>query len=122
VAALVPQGDVATRTFPLRILLPSAPNLAQGMEARAILANGPVSETLLVPRDAVASAFGQQAVWTVQEGKAVMLPAVVVGFQGDMAGVRAEGLTAGMPVVVKGNERLRPGQPVAPEPAKSAGK
>ncbi|MFO7598150.1 MAG: efflux RND transporter periplasmic adaptor subunit [Desulfocurvibacter africanus] len=121
VQALIPKGDVATRTFPLKIRVRDARGLAEGMEARVILPSGPMVEALLVPRDAVISVFGQLAVWTVADGKALMVPVQVVGYQGGHAGVRPQGnpgLAPGMPVVVKGNERLRAGQPVSPEPAR----
>lgn len=121
VQALIPKGDVATRTFPLKIRVDDARGLAEGMEAHVTLPSGPMVETLLVPRDAVISVFGQLAVWTVADGKALMVPVQVVGYQGDHAGVRPQGnpgLTPGMPVVVKGNERLRAAQPVSAEPAR----
>ncbi|NOS35040.1 MAG: efflux RND transporter periplasmic adaptor subunit, partial [Deltaproteobacteria bacterium] len=47
------------------------------------------------------------------DGKAVMVPVKVVGYEGMTAVVAAEGLKEGMKVVVKGNERLRDGQAIA---------
>jgi hypothetical protein len=41
-----------------------------------------------------------------------MVPVTVSGYQGMTAGIQGEGLEAGMKVVIKGNERLRPGQDV----------
>jgi multidrug efflux pump subunit AcrA (membrane-fusion protein) len=41
-----------------------------------------------------------------------MIPVTVVGYDGMNAGIQAQGLKEGMKVVVKGNERLREGQPV----------
>lgn len=119
IRAFVPRGDVATRTFPLKIRVIDPKGLAEGMEARVVLPSGPLVEALLVPRDAVINVHGQLAVWTIAEGKAQMIPVQVLGYQGGQAGISPlgqPGLQPGMPVVVKGNERLRPGQAVAPEP------
>ncbi len=46
------------------------------------------------------------------------MPIYVVGFRGLQAGIKSEKLKEGMDVVVKGNERLRPGQAVAAQPQK----
>jgi len=112
---LVPKGDVATRTFPVKMSLKNPGFLAQGMEARVTLPTGPAEECLILPRDAVISVMGQTAVWVARDGQAAMVPVRPLGYKGSEAGVRAEGLAAGDMVVTKGNERLRPGQPLAIE-------
>ncbi|CCH48286.1 efflux RND transporter periplasmic adaptor subunit [Pseudodesulfovibrio piezophilus] len=116
VFAVVPKGDVATRTFPVKIRVDNNGSLAEGMEARVSLPRGLGGETMIVSRDAVISAQGQQVVWAVLDGKATPIPVYVVGFRGLFAGVKSEKLQEGMDIVVKGNERLRPGQPVAAQP------
>jgi RND family efflux transporter, MFP subunit len=118
VFAVIPRGDVATRTFPVKIRVANTGVLAEGMEARVILPRGLGGATLIVPRDAIISARGDQVVWTVADGKALPIPVYVVGYRGLFAGVKSEKLKEGMDVVVKGNERLRPGQPVAATPQK----
>lgn len=115
VYAVIPKGDVSTRTFPIKIRVKSPGWLAEGMEARVALPSAPAGKTLIVPRDAVISSRGQMVVWAVVEGKAVPMPVRVTGFRGLEAGVTSEKLQEGMTVVVKGNERLRPGQAVAPK-------
>lgn len=118
VFAAIPKGDVATRTFPVKIRVRNDGFLAQGMEARVSLPKGLGGETLLVPRDAVISARGQLVVWAVVDGKAAPMPVRVIGYRGLTAGVQSPLLKEGMDVVVKGNERLRPEQLVAPQPVK----
>ena len=66
----------------------------------------------MVPRDAVIRQFGQNVVFSVVEGKAVMFPTRVIGYKESLAAIEAEGLKSGMPVVVKGNERIFPDSPV----------
>lgn len=76
---------------------------------------------VVVPRDAlVYGAVGVRVV-RVQDDAAAPLPVTVVATADDRALVQAEGLAPGDEVVVRGNERLRPGQPVvrvqSPAPA-----
>jgi RND family efflux transporter MFP subunit len=119
VFAAIPKGDVATRTFPVKIRVKNDGSLAQGMEARVVLPKGLGGKTLIVPRDAIISSRGQMVVWTVIKGQAIPQPVYVVGYRGMMAGVKSKGLKEGMDVVVKGNERLQPQQPVAAQPVKN---
>ena len=113
VIAVVPRGDVATRTFPVKIRTPNTLALFEGMSARVVLPVGKARKTLVVPRDAVITMFGQIVVFTVEDSKARMIPVDVVGYQELVAGVESAALSEGMQVVVKGNERLRAGQMVS---------
>ena len=112
VFTIVPRGDIATRTFPVKIRTPNTYSLIEGMSAKVVLPTGRPKESLIVPRDSVISLFGQNVVFTVADSKAAMLPVKVIGYEGLSAGVEARGLQEGMQVVVQGNERLRNGQVV----------
>jgi len=112
IAAVVPRGDVATRTFSVKIRLPNTYLLIEGMEARITLPSGPMVKGLLVHRDAVIDKFGRTVVFVDVSGAAKMIPVQVQGYDGLMAGIAGEGLEAGMKAVVKGNERIRDGQPL----------
>lgn len=116
--AVVPKGDVATRSFPVKIRVNNPGGaFAEGMEARVSLPRDAGGRNLVVPRDAVISSRGQLVVWAVLDGKAVPFPVMVVGYRGLDAGVKSDKLKPGMEVVIKGNERLMPGQSVAPAAA-----
>ena len=112
VIAVVPRGDVATRTFPVKIRTPNTLALIEGMSARAVLPVGTARKSLVVPRDAVIAVFGQTVVYAVKDSKAQMIRVNVIGYQDLVAGVESERLAEGMQVVVKGNERIRDGQMV----------
>jgi len=112
VFAVVPRGDVATRTFPLKIRIDNPETLKEGMEARVELPIAERKQSLVVPRDALINLFGSNVVFAVVDSKAKMIPVKVIGYEETIAGVNAHGLEEGMKVVVKGNERLRDGQPV----------
>lgn len=112
IVAIVPRGDIATRTFPVKIRTPNKFSLIEGMSARVILPTGERKNTLIVPRDAVISMSGQSVVFIVNDSKAGMRPVKIVGYEGLNAAIEASGLNEGMLVALKGNERLRDGQMV----------
>jgi len=112
VIAIIPRGDISTRMFPVKIRLRNDSALIEGMEARVKLPTGKKENTLTVSRDAVITVRGNTVVYTVNDSKAMMVPVKVIGYDGMKAGIAGEVLADGMKVVVKGNERLRPGQSV----------
>jgi membrane fusion protein (multidrug efflux system) len=122
VIAIVPKGDVATRTFPVKIRTANDLGLIEGMSARVILPTGDSMQALIVPRDAVIPKFGQNVVFAVSDSRASMIPVNVLGYSGLKAGVESNELKAGMLVVVEGNERLGDKQAVVYDSAASGKK
>lgn len=126
VLARIASGDARTRTFPLLIDLPNPDRLlAPGMSARVRVAlagddhDGDRGATLTVPRDAViAKSDGSREVWRVQVddgiAKAYPVPVETGRASGERLEILRGDLEAGDQVVLLGNERLRPGQTVAP--------
>jgi RND family efflux transporter MFP subunit len=110
--ALIPRGDIATRTFPIKVRMGNSLSLVEGMEARVSLPTGDRKRSLMVPRDAVINPFGQDVIFAIVDSKAALFPVKVIGYQGNMVGLEAEGLRHGMKVAIKGNERLQDGQSV----------
>ena len=113
VSFILPVADPKTRTFPVRIELKNPDRKYKvGMVARASLFYGKEEKALMVPQDAL-TIFGNNKVITVvtQEKTARMVP-VTVGRKIDgWLEVKGE-VSENDLVVVRGNERLRPGQPV----------
>jgi len=109
---VIPQGNISTRTFTIKLKTKGIKNLIEGMEAYAQLPTGKKQQSLLVPRDAVVKQFGQDVVFVANEGKAKMVPIQIIGYQGMQAAVSGSDLFEGMQVVVKGNERIRDGQAI----------
>ena len=56
--------------------------------------------------------YDEKTMMLFADGKAALIPVAVVAYQGLTAAVNGPGLTRGMDVVVKGNERLYPGAAV----------
>ena len=121
ILAIVPSGEVTTRTFPVKIRTPNTRSLKQGMQARVSLPSGRRAHTLIVPRDAVLTKSGITFLFAVVDSRAQMVPVKVIGYSGSHAGVETEGLAEGMNVVIKGNERLMNGQPVSVSAGQKAG-
>jgi membrane fusion protein, multidrug efflux system len=110
--SFVPQGDIATRTFDVKIRLQNSAGLVEGMEARALVPSEAKRISLKVPRDALLDRFGQNVIWLVRDSAAKMVPVQVIGYEGMQVGLTGPDLAPGDTVVVKGNERLREGQPL----------
>lgn len=112
VDAIVPQADRESRTFPIIIVLQNKDYLIKsGMVARASFLIGDEQPVKLVPKDAIIEFNKSKMVYVVNEGVAQPVP-VSPGFAfEDMIQVSGE-LLKGQQVVIRGNERLRPNQPV----------
>lgn len=115
VLAVVPTLDAQTRTSLVRIA-PEADT--QVVAGQALDISVPVSfdePGVTVPRDALIADPEQARLVRVVDGKAEMLSVEVLATTATEALITGEGLAAGDTVVVRGNERVRPGQEVRVE-------
>lgn len=109
---IIPQADTVSRTFPIELSVPKTMGLIEGMRIDVQIPTLKEQESLQVPRDAVIKRFGQTIVFTVVNGKAMMLPVQVIGYKKEMVAIMGKGLTEKMRVVTKGNERIFPNMPL----------
>jgi RND family efflux transporter MFP subunit len=111
--AILPQGNSESRTFPVRINI-SNPGfeIKSGMEVLVTFDLARTRNALLVPKDSIVTSGEDKMIFSVLNGKAVFVRVKVTGyFDGNVA---VEGnLKPGDLVVIRGNERLRPGQAVS---------
>jgi multidrug efflux pump subunit AcrA (membrane-fusion protein) len=116
VVAVVPDADTLARTFPVKVRVANeeGPLLKAGMFATLHLPVGGTEKAVLVPKDALVLGGRSPVVFVVVDGKAVPVP-VEIGIAVDGLVQVKGGVTGGQKVVVRGNERLRPGQPVKAE-------
>lgn len=123
VERVVPQADLLSRSFPVKILLDNLvvagqPLLRGGMLARAWLPVGKSGPATVVPKDALVLGGGTPMVFVVDVAAAPgtgAVRAVAVAPGAAVAGaveVRGD-LEPGQLVVVRGNERLRAGASVS---------
>jgi len=113
VHAVIPRGDVKTRTFPVKIRVTDATGLLEGMEAFVELPTGLEHRTFLVPRDALLQLKGDTTIFLVKEKEARSLSVNVIGYKKDAAGIIGKAINDGDRVIVTGQERLRDGQSVS---------
>lgn len=120
---VVPVSDPNTRTFLIRAVVPNSSwVLLPGMSVKAefTLADKQAGPVLQVPADAVVRRTdGSTLVWAVrsaEQGDVAQPVEVIVGRSSDnRIEVTSDRLKPGDPVVILGNESLRPGQPVTME-------
>lgn len=112
VTTVIPQGDIATRTFPVKIRLESDRPLLEGMTVIARLPVGERVSSLMVSRDALLLKFGGNVVFTVRDGVAMQHFVDVIGYDGMYAGISSNELSATDTFIVTGHERLRSGDRV----------
>ena len=110
--AVIPRADDASRTFPVRIEISNPDGLIKpGMLGRATLPTGERRKAVLVPKDALVLTPTGTVVYTVVDQKARLVPLKTGTEHGTQ--IEVEGaIKPGNDVVVRGNERLRPDQPV----------
>lgn len=121
---LMPVVDPKARTLPVRVRLPGREDergklLRPGMFCRVHFASGPERRALVVPKDAIVLGQRDPFVYVVDAESSTVRPVsvrlgVAVGDDIEVQGP----LAAGAQVVVRGNERLRPGMPVRAESAR----
>ena len=112
IAAIIPVGDSASRTFPVKVSVENSDHhLKGGMLCRVSLAIGKADSVLAIPKDAVVNMGQSHLVYVVQEGVAKPVPVQLGNASENMIEIKGA-VEAGMQVVTRGNERLRPGQPV----------
>lgn len=118
VRAVLPTEFSATRTRPVRLtgdMGALSGQVAVGQTLTLEVPREVPRNVLLVPKDAVTQARGSWSVFVHEDGKAVPRDITIGDSFGDMFEVLT-GLAAGDEVVVRGNERLRPMQDIAPQP------
>jgi RND family efflux transporter MFP subunit len=126
VERIVPQADLLSRSFPVKITLPNRvvdgqPVLRGGMLARAWLPVGKTGLATVVPKDALVLGGRAPLVYAVDASanasRGTVRPVEVTLGSTVGGAVEVRGpLEPGQLVVVRGNERLRPGAAVTFSP------
>ncbi|MEL6452370.1 MAG: efflux RND transporter periplasmic adaptor subunit [Pseudomonadota bacterium] len=112
--AILPVEDPSTRTRAVRFRAPGLADIANVAVGQSLTVDIPVGtarDVLSVPKDALVQARGGWTVFVAADGKAQPRQVQIGVPSGDRYEVLS-GLAAGDQVVVRGNERLRPGQDI----------
>ncbi|GAB4336260.1 MAG: hypothetical protein Kow0089_06390 [Desulfobulbaceae bacterium] len=112
VKRIEPVADARTRNIFLVVAIPPQETVVANLSATVFVPTSPRHELAVFPRDALVHFQGKDFIYTVKEGKAALLPVHVVAYLGDRVAADDSHLTAALPVVIEGNERLRPDQAV----------
>lgn len=112
IAAMDPIADEKTKNVFLKIKIPFQPEAVENMSATAYIPSGLSRKATVVPRDALVRHREGHFVFTIKEKKAQMIPVSVDSYSGAYAVIDSSDIPQGVPVVIDGNERLRPDQPV----------
>ncbi len=136
VTTVVAEGDRLARTFPVRVRFKSVQALQStaadaksdmlrpGMSAVGLVPTGEPIEAITIDKDAGLRNDAGAFVYYDAGGTARVAPVEVLFATGQRVVVRSPVLRAGMGVVSEGNERIFPGQTLAPiggSPAGAAG-
>ncbi|MET0087986.1 MAG: efflux RND transporter periplasmic adaptor subunit [Sedimenticola sp.] len=113
IAGFVPELDLRSKSALLKIALPYQPGMLQNMSVVAEVSSSDKRMLRLVPRDALVRMKGKDHVYIVEENSARLQPITIVARNTDSLGVADPQISAGMTVIVDGNDRLRPGQSVS---------
>jgi RND family efflux transporter MFP subunit len=116
VSAVIPRADSAARTFPLKVRISNRRGrIGVGMLAQVSFLAGEAYKATIVPKDAVVTQGPNRMVYLLN-GDGTVDPVSVQTGEGAGDWIAVEGpVQPGQKVITRGNERLRPGQPVQAE-------
>jgi RND family efflux transporter MFP subunit len=113
ITGVAPNASEVTHTFPVIIAVDNQDGrLGGGMLVRATLSLNKKFTSLAVSKDAIVRQGDATMVYTIVEGKATPIPVFTSSTDGNMIAITGEGVSEGMTVIVRGNERVYPGSPV----------
>lgn len=122
ISAVIPRADEQARTFPVKVRIPAqAGRIGVGMLAEVRLdgvssSGGAARTATIVPKDAIVSQGSEKLVYVMDGDNTVKAVPVTTG-AGVGAWIEVDGpVSAGQQVIIRGNERLRPGQQVRGSP------
>ncbi len=112
ITSLVPQADSESRTFPVKVTIDNKNGAVKsGMVARVSFPIGEPANVKLVPKDAIVTQNNANFVYVVVDGAVQPIP-VTTGTAYDGRIEVLGPVETGQQVVIRGNERLMPNQPV----------
>lgn len=112
IRTIVPFGDARSHLFEIRLNLPGGGDWSAGQAVRVAVPTDGEREVVAVPRDALILRREGAAVFRVNaENQAERIPVILGASDGMMIEVQGD-VQAGDRIVIRGGERLRPGQTV----------
>lgn len=116
IGAVIPRADRESRTFPVKVRFRNRGHRAAvGMLAQVAFPVGEPFAAVVVPKDAVVREGRREFVYRVRDGEVERLEVTSGTGAGQWIEIRGP-IEVGDRVVTRGNERLRPGQPIEGKP------
>jgi membrane fusion protein (multidrug efflux system) len=112
VLSISDEGDPASHTFAVRVLIKRTGRLRAGMSAQVEVPAGEPIKALVVSKDAILLQGTQSFVFVVGKDNRADRRRVTTGPSSGSTFAVLSGIAPGEMVVVKGNERIQPGAPV----------
>lgn len=110
---IIPQADIASRTFPVKVEVANPDYLIKsGMFARVTVFYGPKRPALMVPKDALSRLGLRTQVFVAEDGRARLVPVKTGRVLGGYVEILEGKLSKGDRVIVTGNESLQDKRPV----------
>ena len=119
VRTIVPVGDNRSRLYELRLAIDGL-SWPVGQDVKVAIPTAAARAVVAIPRDALVLRRGGAAVYRVDANGLADRVAVTPGIAQDEL-IEVDGIAPGDRVVIRGGERLRPGQPVRVVNAEPAG-
>ena len=112
ITSVIPQASKNSRTLPVKVAFNNEnKKIKSGLLARVVFRTGNETLSRLVPKDAIVERANGKFVFTVNDGIATQIQ-IKTGLSNENLIEIIGPVTVGMDVIVRGNERVRPGQPV----------
>ncbi|MBF0201617.1 MAG: efflux RND transporter periplasmic adaptor subunit [Desulfamplus sp.] len=107
-----PVADLKTKNIFLKVKIPPMERVAENMSVTVFVPGSKKRSLAVMNREALVKFQGRDFIYTVKDGKALMMPVSIAAYLGNRVAVDDPHIVPGIQVVVEGNERLRPDQPV----------
>ena len=109
---VVPFAELRSKSVYLKIALPYEEGMIEHLSAETQVPTATPRLLQMIPRAALLQNQGTDMIYTITDGKAAPVLVNIVTRSGDFIAVDNAGIKPGMTVIVDGNDRLQPGQPV----------
>ena len=112
IMSIIPQASKKSRTLPVKVAFSNENKMIiSGLLARVVFHTGNEALSKLVSKDAIVEMHNEKFIFAVNDGIATPIQ-IETGLAHENLIEIIGSVTAGMDIIVRGNERVRPGQPV----------
>ena len=109
---VIPFAELRSKSVYLKIGISYEEGMIEHLSVESQVPTAAPRQLQLIPRAALLQSRGADMVYTIVEGKAAPINVNIVSRRGGFIAVDDANIKSGMVVIVDGNDRLRPGQPV----------